>query len=77
MAYARSLPYLEPSSIEQVSERYQKMIMPDRIPEPPQMLADKGGDQDTKVAEKKAAKKKGGDKKSGKNGAKNAGNSSE
>lgn len=47
-AYARSVPYIEPTTIEEIGERYQKLIMPDRIPEPPkdevveEAVADKG-----------------------------------
>jgi len=45
VSYAQGLPYVEPSTIEEVSERYQKLIMPDRVPEPPRETAaetDKG-----------------------------------
>lgn len=35
LGYARSLPYVEPTSIEELSEEYQRLIMPDRVPEPP------------------------------------------
>ena len=35
VTYARSLPYVEPTSIEQIGKVYQRMIMPDRVPEPP------------------------------------------
>jgi hypothetical protein len=51
VTYARSLPYIEPSSIEQVGERYQKLIMPDRMPEPPKdAIAQEEGTE--KAAEK-------------------------
>ncbi len=54
VAYARSQPYIEPTSIEQVGEQFQRLIMPDRLPEPPR-IADK---QQTKPgAQEKAAKK--------------------
>jgi hypothetical protein len=46
VTYAQSQPYIEPSTIEEVSERYQKLIMPDRMPEPPrEEVADKGEDK--------------------------------
>lgn len=47
MIYAQSLPYIEPTTIEEVSERYQKLIMPDRMPEPPreEAVAEKGQDK--------------------------------
>lgn len=49
VTYARSLPYIEPSSIEQVGERYQRMIMPDRAPEPPkEAVAEETGGEKTK-----------------------------
>ncbi|MBK8012230.1 MAG: energy transducer TonB [Deltaproteobacteria bacterium] len=35
VGYARSLPYVEPTSIEQVGTKYQRLIMPDRVPEAP------------------------------------------
>lgn len=65
VTYARSLPYIEPSSIEQVGERYQKIIMPDRIPEPPK---DQNADANAgKDKEKEKEKEKG--KEDGKKGA--------
>lgn len=52
VTYARSLPYIEPSSIEEVGERYQKLIMPDRIPEPPKdPVVDPGAGDKTKEKE--------------------------
>ena len=39
IAYARSLPYVEPQSIDELTEDYQRLIMPDRIPEPPKQEA--------------------------------------
>ena len=64
VSYARSLPYVEPTSIEQIDKIYQRMIMPDRQPEPPKPIepenTDKGEEQ-AKKAKKKAppkAKKK-------------------
>lgn len=73
VTYARNQPYLEPTSIEQVSERYQRMIMPDRMPEPPKVddtaLAEDKGDEGKKeeTAKKdtqpaKSSKKKGDNK---------------
>lgn len=58
VAYAQSVPYVEPSTIEEVSERYQKLIMPDRVPEPPreEKPVDDGKD---KAKEKEAEKDKG------------------
>lgn len=57
VSYARSLPYVEPSSIEEVGERFQKLIMPDRQPQPPvDPNADKG-DEKKDEGEKKAEKK--------------------
>lgn len=56
VTYARSLPYVEPSSIEQVSERYQKLIMPDRAPEPPKIeeaIAEEKGEEPKKEEPKK------------------------
>lgn len=35
VTYARNLPYVEPTSIDQIDQSYQRLIMPDRIPEPP------------------------------------------
>jgi outer membrane biosynthesis protein TonB len=59
VTYARSLPYIEPSSIEQVGERYQKIIMPDRIPEPPKdTQADQNAGKD-KAKEKEKGKDEG------------------
>lgn len=34
ITYARSLPYVEPTSIAELDERFQRMIMPDREPTP-------------------------------------------
>jgi hypothetical protein len=45
VAYARGLPYIEPTTVEELGEQYQKMIMPDRIPEP-QQVADTGKDKE-------------------------------
>lgn len=62
VTYARSLPYIEPSSIEQVGERYQKLIMPDRMPEPPKdAIATEEG---TEKAAEKAKEDDGGKSKS-------------
>lgn len=43
VTYAQGLPYVEPSTIEEVSERYQKLIMPDRVPEPPREAVKEDG----------------------------------
>lgn len=84
VTYARSLPYVEPTSIEQIDESYQEMIMPDRIPEPPKVeLAENTEGQDKtkekgkeKAKAKKAPKKKTSGKKPGKPG-KNTASSAE
>ena len=52
VTYARSLPYVEPTSIEQVDKLYQRMIMPDRVPEPPKPPEDPRQDQSDKQAKK-------------------------
>ncbi|MBX2810505.1 MAG: AgmX/PglI C-terminal domain-containing protein [Myxococcales bacterium] len=36
LTYARNLPYVEPKSIDEISETYQRLIMPEREPELPQ-----------------------------------------
>ncbi|MFO0726090.1 MAG: AgmX/PglI C-terminal domain-containing protein [Myxococcota bacterium] len=59
VAYAQSVPYVEPSTIEEMSERYQKLIMPTRVPEPPrdEKPSDDGKDKSKdKDAEKEKAK---------------------
>ena len=57
VTYARSLPYVEPTSIDQIDQSYQKLIMPDRAPEPPQDAvvaeADEKGDEEAKKPEPK------------------------
>ncbi len=61
VAYARSLPYVEPTSIEQVDKLYQRMIMPDRQPQPPKPPAPVPEDETEKAEkgkEKAPAKKK-------------------
>ncbi|MBI4814737.1 MAG: AgmX/PglI C-terminal domain-containing protein [Deltaproteobacteria bacterium] len=60
-SYAMSQPYVEPSTIAEIAEQFQKIIMPDRVPEVP--TEDKGADEgDNKEKEKpkvaKAAPKK-------------------
>lgn len=56
LTYARSLPYVEPTSIEEISEDYQRLIMPDRIPEPPRSpvatIGDEGKKKDVEEDEK-------------------------
>ena len=61
VTYARSLPYIEPTSIEQVDKIYQRMIMPDRKPEPPKPPApvdEQAKNDEKKVEEKKPKPKK-------------------
>ncbi len=62
VTYARNQPYVEPTSIDQIDETYQKLIMPERIPEPPKdPVADNSkskGDEDKKKPEKKKPEKK-------------------
>ncbi len=73
VTYARNLPYVEPTSIDQIDQSYQRMIMPDRIPEPPkdepvaEVVEEKKGDEPKKEEPKKAKKPK---KKAGKETAK-------
>lgn len=60
VTYARNLPYVEPTSIDEIDTSYQKLIMPDREPEPPMeepmaQADEKKGDE--KKEEKKPAKK--------------------
>ncbi len=61
-AYARQFPYIEPTNIEDVAERYQKLIMPDRDPAPlpeeapAEDAADQGKEKEKEVA-KEAPKK--------------------
>ncbi len=55
VSYAAQQPYVEPSTVEQISERYQKLIMPDRPVEPPQ-VADKGEAADEGKGKEKKAK---------------------
>ena len=61
VAYARSLPYVEPTSIEEIDQRFQRLIMPDRIPQPPKKQVaevDQGaGEEETEVEEKKEPEK--------------------
>lgn len=63
-SYARSVPYVEPSTIEQLSDRYIKMIMPDRIPEPAKTAEGEGdkGKEKAKEDEKDKGKDKGPEK---------------
>lgn len=69
VTYARNLPYVEPTSIDEIDQSYQKLIMPDREPEPPMdepvAQADEGKGDDKKE-EKKPEKKKEPKKKAGK-----------
>ncbi len=65
VTYARSLPYVEPTSIEEIDQSYQRMIMPDRPPEPPKdaIAEDGAGKEEEKKDDepKKASKAKKGD----------------
>lgn len=69
VTYARNLPYVEPTSIDQIDQSYQRLIMPDRVPEPPkedpiaEATDDKKGDDEKKEPKKEAKKPK---KKAGK-----------
>lgn len=46
VAYARNQPYIEPTSIEQIDQSFQRLIMPDRAPEPPkEELAEAGAEK--------------------------------
>jgi hypothetical protein len=58
VSYAQGLPYVEPSTIEEVSERYQKLIMPDRVPEPPREAAKEEGADKAKEKAKDEQKDK-------------------
>ncbi|MCA9552415.1 MAG: AgmX/PglI C-terminal domain-containing protein [Myxococcales bacterium] len=68
VTYARSLPYVEPTSIDQIDQSYQKLIMPDRAPEPPQEAVAEndttGQDEAKKEEPKKETPKKEDTKKS-------------
>ena len=55
VTYARSLPYVEPTSIEQVDKLYQRMIMPDRKPQPVKPPEDPTPDKDEGSEKKKKA----------------------
>jgi hypothetical protein len=49
VTYARSLPYIEPTSIDEIDQDYQRLIMPDRLPEPPKdAVADDGAGEKEK-----------------------------
>ncbi|HJL42359.1 MAG TPA: AgmX/PglI C-terminal domain-containing protein [Myxococcales bacterium LLY-WYZ-16_1] len=59
VAYARSLPYIEPTTIEEIDQRFQRLIMPERIPQPPrQPLAQKDDAEAQKKSDEAQAKKK-------------------
>lgn len=62
VSYARSVPYIAPSSIEEISEKFQRLIVPDIVPAPEQSPAQKEeadpGKADKKKEEKKVAKEK-------------------
>ncbi len=57
VTYAQGLPYVEPSTIEEVSERYQKLIMPDRVPEAPREAVKEEGADKAKEKAKEDDKK--------------------
>lgn len=62
VAYARSQPYIEPTSIEQIDQSFQRLIMPDRAPEPPKEMADAGnekGKEENKEKPKEESKDQG------------------
>jgi hypothetical protein len=66
VTYARSLPYIEPTSIEEIDQNYQRLIMPDRPPEPPKdAVAEDGAGEKKKEDEpaKKSDKNRDGGKK--------------
>lgn len=53
VAFARSVPYVEPTSIDQIDQSYQRLIMPERMPEPlKEKVADSAGEK-RKVRRKK------------------------
>lgn len=64
VTYARSLPYVEPTSIDEIDQSYQQLIMPDRAPEPPKeaIADDQGGGEKEKAPEPKKQAKKSGNK---------------
>jgi outer membrane biosynthesis protein TonB len=68
VVYAQGQPYIEPTTIEEVSERYQKLIMPERAPEPPveEVAQEKGEDKGKAKEPEKPAKDKGVAKQKGK-----------
>jgi TonB family protein len=57
VTYARSLPYIEPSSVEQIDQSFQKFIMPDRMPEPPKEATAETGDEGKEEEKPKEAEK--------------------
>lgn len=64
VTYARSLPYVEPTSIEQVGKQFQRMIMPTREPQPPKPIEDRADDKSDGANKKKTKAKKPAKKKS-------------
>ncbi len=68
VAYARTQPYIEPTSIDQIDQSFQRLIMPARNPEPPKEIADNSAD---KGKEEDAAKDKPKEDEGQKNKAKN------
>jgi TonB family protein len=72
VAYARGLPYIEPTTVEELGESYQKMIMPDRIPEPTQVATDDAKGKDKEKDEGKGKEKDDGKAKGAKGKSKSA-----
>src|SRR5688572_6753406 len=63
VTYARSLPYIEPTSIDEIDQSYQRLIMPDRAPEPPKdAIAEEGAGEKEKEKGEEPKKEKGGKK---------------
>lgn len=75
VTYARNQPYIEPTSIDQIDQTYQRLIMPDRPPEPPRdAVAEAGAGEEEKKDDQPQEKPKEDDsKKKGKSDAKESG----
>ncbi|MCB9653455.1 MAG: AgmX/PglI C-terminal domain-containing protein [Deltaproteobacteria bacterium] len=58
VGYARSLPYVEPTSIEQVGTKYQRLIMPDRIPEAPRNVEEATAEAEEEKGEEEKPEEK-------------------
>lgn len=76
VSYASNQPYVEPTSIEQISERYQKLIMPDRLPEPPRDETAQAGEVKTDEKKPEEPPKKKDDEPKGDSKGKSKGDSS-